>query len=201
VIRVSLEKRVRRLALVGPPLCGKSVQAKTISDKMAIPSISTGALFREAIATNSELGERVRQIVYSGHLVPDEIVVDVVQTYLEDPTFRNGYLLDGFPRTIVQARFLDDYLSLSSTVLDRVVVLEIREEEIFRRAAKRRKEEQRKDDESDESLMNRYMSYRTQTMQAINYFEDRGIVFHIDGSLSIPQVSENIMTALMTTAP
>jgi adenylate kinase len=193
---VSERSKTWHLDLIGPPLCGKSAQAKLISERFGIPSISTGVLFREAIATDSELGQKIREIVRSGRLVPDETVIDVMETHLEDPKLSGGYILDGFPRTINQARFLDEYLSLGQIRLDKLFVLEIPVQEIFRRAVKRRVEERRADDESDESLMNRLAAYQDQTRHAIGFFEGSGIVSHIDGTLTIPQVFESILVAL-----
>ena len=185
-----------RLALIGPPLCGKSTQARMLSEKFSIPHISPGDLLREEIAKSSKIGSKVQNRVNSGKLVPDKIVIDIVRNSLETPLCKNGFVLDGFPRTIEQARFLDEYLRSKGTHLDQMIVLDVPEEEIFRRAAVRRKEENRKDDESDKTLTSRIAAYKNQTLQTIKYFETQGITSHVDGTLTIPQVSGKILELL-----
>ncbi|MEM2943074.1 MAG: nucleoside monophosphate kinase, partial [Candidatus Bathyarchaeia archaeon] len=162
-----------------------------LSEKYSIPRISPGDLFREEMARGSGIGLRVQKMVNSGKLVPDRIVIDIVKRHLEKPQCQSGFVIDGFPRTIRQARFLSEYLNSKGTRLDRMIVLDIPEEEVFRRAVVRRKEGDRKDDESDKTLSSRMKTYQNQTMQAIKYFENQGIASHIDGTLTIPQVFEN----------
>ena len=185
-----------RIVFIGPPLCGKSLQARIISEKFLVPRISTGDLFRQEIAEGSEIGLKVGDMVNSGKLVPDETVNAMIRAYLEKPECKNGYVLDGFPRTIVQAKFLDEYVKSKDTSLDRVIVLEVPKEEMFRRAAGRRKQANRKDDQSDKSIADRLAAFLNQTMPAIDFYEDQGIVCRIDGTLTIPQVSARILGSL-----
>ena len=189
-----------RLVLIGPPLCGKSVQARMLSEKFSLPHISPGDLFREEMAKSSKIGLRVQELVNSGKLVPDEIVIDIVKDFLETPACKNGFVMDGFPRTIEQARFLIECLESKGTRLDRMIVLKVHNEEIFRRATGRRKKEDRKDDESDKTLTNRITAYRNQALPAIKYFETLGLVSHVDGTLTIPRVSEKILRLLAQSA-
>jgi adenylate kinase len=167
-----------------------------LSEKYCVPRISPGDLFREEMARGSEIGLRVQKMVNSGKLVLDRVAIDIVKNHLEKPQCQSGFLMDGFPRTIRQARFLDEYLNSKGTHLDRMIVLDVPEEEVFRRAAIRRKEGGRKDDESDKTLSSRMKAYQNRTMKAIKYFEARGIASHIDGALTIPQVFENILLLL-----
>ncbi len=182
-----------RIVLIGPPLCGKSTQAKLISRELAVPNISIGELLRREIAKNSKLGLKVREIVYSGKLVSDEIVIDIVQNFLEDPESKDGYILDGFPRTIKQAKFLDKYLKLTGNHLDFMIVLEITKEEILKRAVKRRENKKREDDDLDKSLVNRLASYEEHAIPTIKFFETQGIVHYIDGASTIEQVFNDIL--------
>lgn len=172
------------------------MQARIISKKFSVPHISTGELFRQEISEGSEIGLKVRDMVNSGKLVPDETVNTMIRASLEKPECKTGYVLDGFPRTIVQAKFLDEYVKSKGTRLDKVIVLEVPKEEIFRRAVGRRKQVNRKDDESDKSIADRLAAFLNQTMPAIDFFEDQGIVCRVDGTLTIPQVSASILGSL-----
>lgn len=184
------------MIVLGPPLCGKSVQSRMLASKLRVQHISTGQIFRDAVARESEVGLKVKEIVQSGRLVPDEVVIDVLTSWLGDPSSRHGFVLDGFPRTLPQALFIDQYFGLGGMTLDAIVILMISEQEIFRRAAKRRIEEKRADDESDASLFVRLGLYKQYTEPAIKYFEPRGIVHYVDGSAPIPDVFEQICQTL-----
>ncbi|MBS7622410.1 nucleoside monophosphate kinase [Candidatus Bathyarchaeota archaeon] len=135
-------------------------------------------------------------MVNSGKLVPDRIAVDIVRSHLEKPQCQDRFVMDGFPRVIRQARFLNEYLNSKGTHLDRMILLDILEKEVFRRAVARRIEDGRKDDESDKTLSSIMKTYQNQTMQAIKYFEAQGTASHIDGTLTIPPGFENILFLL-----
>lgn len=184
------------LTLLGPPLCGKSFHAKRISETFSIPIISPGQLFRDAIAKHSALGLMVRDFVHQGNLVSDDTVIEIIQQNLIDSSYNVGFVLDGFPRTMLQLEFLERHLLLNRKKLERVLVLDISLNEILRRNTTRRKSQNRKDDESEKWLMNRMKSYRNQTIPVINCLKAKGLVTHIDASYSIPNVFRNIIESL-----
>ena len=123
-----------RLILLGAPGAGKGTQADIISEKYGIPQISTGVILREEIAKGSELGNRVKGIIDAGNLVPDEDVVAIVKERLKQDDCKNGYILDGFPRTIPQAEALDKMLSELDSKIDVVISIEVADEDIVRRS-------------------------------------------------------------------
>ena len=127
-----------RLILLGAPGAGKGTQADIISEKYGIPQISTGVILREEIAKGSELGNRVKGIIDAGNLVPDEDVVAIVKERLKQDDCKNGYILDGFPRTIPQAEALDKMLSELDSKIDIVISIEVADEDIVRRMSGRR---------------------------------------------------------------
>ncbi len=127
-----------RLILLGAPGAGKGTQADIISEKYGIPQISTGVILREEIAKGSELGNRVKGIIDAGNLVPDEDVVAIVKERLKQDDCKNGYILDGFPRTIPQAEALDKMLSELDSKIDVVISIEVADEDIVRRMSGRR---------------------------------------------------------------
>lgn len=127
-----------RLILLGAPGAGKGTQADIISEKYGIPQISTGVILREEIAKGSELGNRVKGIIDAGNLVPDEDVVAIVKERLKQDDCKNGYILDGFPRTIPQAEALDKMLAELDSKIDVVISIEVADEDIVRRMSGRR---------------------------------------------------------------
>lgn len=127
-----------RLILLGAPGAGKGTQAEIISEKYGIPQISTGVILREEIAKGSELGNRVKGIIDAGNLVPDEDVVAIVRERLKQDDCKNGYILDGFPRTIPQAEALDAMLESLGSKIDAVISIEVKDEDIVRRMSGRR---------------------------------------------------------------
>ncbi|MCL6518639.1 MAG: adenylate kinase [Armatimonadetes bacterium] len=127
-----------RLVLLGPPGAGKGTQASLISKKYKIPHISTGDILREAVKQGTELGRKAQEYMQKGELVPDEIVIGIVVERIQQPDCQNGFMLDGFPRTVVQAEALDEELRKRNQELDAVLCFEVDEEEIVRRISGRR---------------------------------------------------------------
>ena len=143
---------------------------------------------------HSELGMKIYDLMTSGSLVPDQIAIDVIQGYLK--TAQERCLLDGFPRSISQAIFLHSYLSNSRERLDRLIVLDIPDDVIFARAQKRRLSERRPEDRSNEVLQKRLALFMEETTKAIDFYEDLGLVSHVDGSKSVDDVFEQIRKSL-----
>ena len=125
------------LILLGAPGAGKGTQAERISQEQGIPQISTGAILRETIASGSELGQKVRSLVDAGELVPDEIVVEIVRQRITQPDCADGFILDGFPRTIPQAQALDEMLQKMGISITKVISIEVKDEDIIRLVAER----------------------------------------------------------------
>lgn len=175
-----------RVAILGPPLSGKTVQSRLVSKEFGLQHISTGDIFRQEMQAKSILGLKIYDLMAAGSLVPDEIVLRVIQTYLK--TVEDKYLLDGFPRTVGQARFLDTYLTSNRAKLDRLIVLNVPDDVVFARATKRKREEKRVEDASRDVLQKRLCLYRDQTMKAIDFFDRLGAVSYVDGTQRMDDV-------------
>jgi adenylate kinase len=177
-----------RLAILGPPLSGKTSQARLIAKEFGLQHISTGNIFRQEIEAKSDLGVKIYDWIVSGSLVPDEIVLGVFRRYLK--AAEGKFLLDGFPRTITQARFLEEYLATVKATLDHMIILDVPDDVVITRALKRRREEHRPEDCSRNVLLKRLGLYRQQTMKAIEFFDRLGVVSHVDGTEHVDYVFE-----------
>jgi adenylate kinase len=189
------------IVMLGAPGAGKGTQAVRIAETHGIPHISTGEMLRGAIAAGSELGQKVKEIVESGALVPDELVVEVIRERLAQPDAQNGFVLDGFPRTIGQAEALDLLLSELGRPLEIVLELELAEETAVERMLGRAADQGRADD-TPEVIKNRFEVYRRQTEPLSNYYRSTGILVAIDSSPGMDEVFVEIERVLagVTTA-
>jgi adenylate kinase len=189
------------IVMLGAPGAGKGTQAVRIAETHGIPHISTGEMLRGAIAAGSELGQKVKEIVESGALVPDELVVEVIRERLAQPDAENGFVLDGFPRTIGQAEALDLLLSELGRPLEIVLELELAEETAVERMLGRAADQGRADD-TPEVIKNRFEVYRRQTEPLSNYYRSTGILVAIDSSPGMDEVFAEIERVLagVTTA-
>ena len=210
------------LILLGPPGAGKGTQATRIVEKYNIPHISTGDIFRENIKNATELGKKITEYMNAGKLVPDELVIEVATSRLSEDDCKDGFLLDGFPRTVQQAEALDAYLAKTGRKVDTVLDIAVEKEELMSRLMGRRvckscgasfhvvsmppKKEgvcdvcggelyQRADD-NEETVSNRIEVYETQTMPLIDYYEKSGNIAHIDGAVGMEQVFAEIVKVL-----
>jgi adenylate kinase len=181
-----------RIVLFGPPGAGKGTQAALLADQLGVPAISTGDMLREAVASGSELGGRVKGIMASGGLVDDDILAAVVRERLAQGDARPGFLLDGFPRTLPQAAALERILSESGQELDAVLSIEVPEEELVRRAVLRGRGE----DDREEVVRERLRVYREKTEPLIGYYKERGLLYPIDGHLPVDKVTSQMLIAL-----
>lgn len=211
-----------RAVLLGPPGAGKGTQAVRLVEKYAIPHISTGDIFRKNIKEGTELGKKAQEYMNAGALVPDELVVDLVKDRLQQDDCKNGFLLDGFPRTIFQAEKLDEFLSESNQKMDIVINLKVEKEALIKRLTGRRvckdcgasyhivnippKKEgvcdicggeliQRKDD-NIETVENRINVYEEQTAPLIGYYKEAGSLVDFDGEASLNEVFDAIVQAI-----
>ncbi len=184
-----------RLLIVGPPGAGKGTQAARIAERFRIPTISTGDIFRYNIANETELGAQVKAIVDAGDYVPDELTNALVTDRLNEADAAGGFLLDGYPRTTDQVRYLDELLASHGHALDAVVRLVADEDEIVRRLRQRAIEQGRVDD-SEEAIRHRQEVYQRETAPLLEMFRDRELLVEVDGLGAVDDVTERIFTAL-----
>ena len=184
-----------RLLIVGPPGAGKGTQAARLSAAHDVPTISTGDIFRANIAGKTELGKQVKAIVDAGDYVPDSLTNALVTDRLNEADARGGFLLDGYPRTLDQVRYLDDLLASHGHALDAVIRLVADEDEVVRRLRQRAVEQGRVDD-SEEAIRHRQEVYRRETEPLLAAFGERGLLVEVDGLGDIDEVSARIATAL-----
>ena len=175
-----------RIILFGPPGCGKGTQATFISESLNIPHLSTGDMLRSAVSSGSEIGLKAKSIMESGGLVSDEIVLSIVGERIVKHDCENGFILDGFPRTVNQAEKLDLLLS-TRQVLDCVLRIKVDEEEIIKRLIDRARE-----DDKPDIIKNRFKTYNLETQPLIPFYEKRKILFNINGMQEIEKVSDDI---------
>lgn len=186
----------RRLLIVGPPGAGKGTQAVRIAEQLGIPAISTGDIFRANVAGETELGVLAKSYMDKGEYVPDSVTNDMVASRLAEADAQQGFLLDGYPRTLAQVEALDGMLSELGTALDRVLLLEVDSEEVIGRLVARGQEQGRSDD-TEETIRRRIEVYTEQTAPLIDVFEQRGLLRRVDGSASIDEVTAALQAALL----
>jgi adenylate kinase len=183
------------LLLIGPPGAGKGTQAKRLATDHAIPQISTGDMLRDAIAGGTELGRRVKPILDSGELVPDDLIVELIRDRLERDDTAGGFILDGFPRTIAQAEALDAMLDEIGRTLAAVLEFQLDEEEAVRRLLGRAAQEGRSDD-TPAVIRNRMRVYREQTEPLVAYYLAQGVLVGVDAGRSVDAVYAEIEDVL-----
>jgi adenylate kinase len=184
-----------RLILMGPPGAGKGTQAKQISARWGIPAISTGDIFRANVSQQTPLGIEAKRYMDAGEYVPDEITNGMVRDRLAESDATNGFLLDGYPRTVAQVHELDGMLSEKGHHLDAVVVLTVDQEEIVQRLLKRAQVEGRTDDTED-VIRRRQEVYAEQTHPLIDVYAERDLVVEVDGLGEVEDVTARIFAAL-----
>jgi adenylate kinase len=181
-----------RIVFIGPPGAGKGTQCKLLTEHLAIPHLSTGEMLRGA-RKESAIGRLVGSYINAGRLAPDYLVMRIVKKRLLDPDCASGCLFDGFPRTIVQAQLLDEYLSANNERLDMVVDLAVEQEELIDRMLKRAEIEHRADD-TTETIAARLRVFFTQTAPVLQYYASHGIVERIDAMRTPEEVFNDILT-------
>jgi adenylate kinase len=174
------------IILFGPPGSGKGTQAVNICENLKIPHLSTGDMLREAVASGSDIGKKAKEIMENGGLVSDEIVLSIVKERIAFKDCSNGFVLDGFPRTINQATGLDSLLDVSQQI-EYVLRIKVDEEDIIKRLIERGRS-----DDKPEIIKNRFKSYNAETQPLIPFYEERKILFNINGMQKIEKVSDDI---------
>ncbi|MEA2102152.1 MAG: adenylate kinase [Thermodesulfobacteriota bacterium] len=210
------------IILIGPPGAGKGTQAKRMIDRLGIPQISTGDMFRAAVKDGTPMGIKAKQSMDKGELIPDDVVIGVVDERLDKADCSKGYILDGFPRTIDQARALDAILGKKAAGLDHVVVIDVPDNDLVGRLTGRRTcrncgymhhitfdpskkdgicdkcggELYQRDDDQEETIRERLNTYHSQTSPLIDYYSSKGIVRKIDGTKGMEDVQVGIKKAI-----
>ncbi len=179
------------LVLFGPPGAGKGTQSDKLIKKYGFVHISTGDLFRWHTKNYTPLGQQVKEIMNSGALVPDEITISMLKEELDKNPDANGFLFDGFPRTVAQAEALDNFMEENNTAIHHVIALDVNEEELRERIAKRRTVENRADDEEDK-LNKRITEYFTKTVHVLPFYEKQGRLNTVNGKGNIDSIFDSI---------
>ncbi|HEX6935012.1 MAG TPA: adenylate kinase [Actinomycetes bacterium] len=211
-----------RLVLVGPPGAGKGTQAQFIASHFAVPKISTGDIFRANVSEGTDLGLEAKKYMDAGDLVPDEVTIGMVTDRLSHDDTSEGFLLDGFPRTVHQAEVLDEMLAVRGVALDVVLELVVDDDEVVRRLSGRRTcrrcghvwhldfdppategtcdrcggELFQRDDDSEDTIRHRLVVYVDQTSPLIGYYGDRGLLRGVDATGPVEDVTERAINAL-----
>ena len=180
---------------MGAPGSGKGTQAAGIAEHYGIPAISTGAIFRSNVADRTELGIRIAEIMAAGDYVPDELTEQVVANRLAEPDAAEGFLLDGFPRTLHQVQALDAMLAQLGTQLDAVISLVVEPEELIARMLGRARTEGRADD-NEQTIRRRMAVYAAETQPLLAAYRARGLSIEVPGSGTVDEVAARITAAL-----
>ena len=185
------------LILFGPPGAGKGTQADFLINKYNIVQISTGDMLREEVKLGTELGKAAKSIMDKGNLVSDEIIISMIERRIIKPDCKNGFILDGFPRTLQQAIDLDNILNKLNIHIDKVIEINVKENVLLERITKRALESKlTRDDDNSEILKNRIVVYKKDTLPVLKYYKNLNKLYSIDGMQSVERVSKDIQKIL-----
>ncbi|MBE7186147.1 MAG: adenylate kinase [Methylobacterium mesophilicum] len=217
-----------RLILLGPPGAGKGTQAKKLIDRFGIPQLSTGDMLRAAVANGSEVGLKAKEIMSAGKLVSDEIVIQIVADRIEEPDCANGFILDGFPRTLAQADATEAMLKGKGLRLDHVVEMRVEDDELVKRVAGRfscahcgtsynddgqrpkvegvcdkcgRSDFARRPDDNAETMRTRLKAYYKETAPLVGFYYCKGILKFVDGMKPIDEVAKDVAAVVAESPP
>jgi adenylate kinase len=185
-----------RIVLVGPPASGKGTQAARIVDRFGGINIATGDILRSNAEQGTELGRTARRYMDRGDLVPDEVMIDMVLERVGEEGCADGFVLDGFPRTVPQAEALERRLDELGCPLDAVVSFEVDEDELRDRLAARAREQDRVEDEDEDAIRRRLDLFDRETEPLLDYYDGRGLLVRIDAEGAVDEVTERIVEAL-----
>jgi len=180
---------------MGPPGAGKGTQGKILAERLGIPKFATGDLLRDAVKQGTPVGRRAKAVMEAGHLVSDEIILDVVRDQLASPNAERGVVFDGVVRTIPQAEGVEELLAERGRQMDVVVFFDVTDEEILSRLQRRRELDGRADDDPA-AVAVRLRAYREQTAPVLEWYEDRGRVLHIPAVGTVGEIAERVQRAL-----
>jgi adenylate kinase len=184
------------LILFGPPGSGKGTQSDNIVEKFGLLHLSTGNLLRQEIAEKTPLGMEARNFMDKGQLVPDEVVIGMIDSCLEKHPDAKGFLFDGFPRTLAQAEALDKLLSLKKTGISKVLALEVSEDELVKRLVKRGETSGRSDDTNETVIRKRFSVYKNETEPVALHYDKQGKLERIPGEGSIDEIFQALSMAI-----
>ncbi|WP_208432752.1 adenylate kinase [Bartonella taylorii] len=190
-----------RIVLLGPPGAGKGTQAKMLTEEYHIPQLSTGDMLREVITRETEVGKKAKAVMSSGALVPDSIVNQIVSERIDESDCINGFVLDGYPRTVGQAEALQQILQSKNMRLDAVIELSVDEDALIERMKKRVEETiaaggQVRSDDNPVAFAKRLVEYREKTAPLSKFYSERGLLKVIDGMIGITEISHMIKKCL-----
>jgi adenylate kinase len=175
------------LMIFGPPGSGKGTQGKLLAERLCVPQVSTGDLLRSAVEHATDLGKKAKAYMDQGLLVPDALIIGLIEEVLDAPESRDGIIMDGFPRTTSQAEAVDRILAARGSAVDRVLLLDVADDEVIRRLLGRAQEQGRRDD-TPETIKRRLEVYRQETAPLITYYRDQGKLIDVPGSGSISEI-------------
>lgn len=187
---------MNNIVLFGPPGAGKGTQSENIIEKYGLKHISTGDLFRKHLGEGTELGKKAQSYMDNGHLVPDEVVIGMVDDFLNANTDAKGFIFDGFPRTVAQAEALDVLLDNHDTKINCMVMLDVPQEELKRRLLERGKTSGRADDQNEEKINTRIQEYLNKTLPVAAFYEGQGKMAKINGVGTIERIFEDIASEI-----
>jgi adenylate kinase len=184
------------IVLFGPPGAGKGTQSEGLIKKYTLSHISTGDLFRKHLKEGSALGKLAQQYMDHGNLVPDQVVIDMVDDRIKSDAKVNGYIFDGFPRTVAQAEALDKLMNGKGTPISCMIALEVSKEELVKRLLNRGKTSGRTDDQDESKIQNRITVYETETVPVANYYKKQGKFNGIKGLGTVEEIFNKICTVI-----
>ena len=187
------------IVILGPPGAGKGTQAKRVSQEIGLPHVATGDMLRAAIADETELGRRVKPILDRGDLVPDDLMIDLIRERLDEPDTANGFILDGFPRTLEQAEALDAMLAELDREVSVVLHFQVPDELVVGRLLKRAHEEDRTDDTPDK-IRHRLEVFHTETEPLVAHYRAKGLLVGIHADRTVDEVFAEVQDVLQTAA-
>lgn len=189
---------MKNIVLFGPPGSGKGTQAANIISKFGFIHLSTGDMLRAEIKAESKLGLEAKTLMDRGDLVPDNVVIGMIENRLDSNAAASGFVFDGFPRTVAQAEALDELLAKRTTAIQKVLSLKVSEEELTRRILERGKTSGRSDDQDESIVKNRVVEYRTKTEPLANYYAKQGKLVEIAGEGSVNDIFGALSAAIET---
>jgi adenylate kinase len=190
---------MKNIILFGPPGSGKGTQSKKLIEKYGFIQISTGELLRAEVMTQTELGIKAKELMMAGKLVPDEIVIGMIDNKIRQNLQSDGFVFDGFPRNIKQAQHLDELLKIKKLQINHVISLNVNEEELIKRILQRGKEQNRFDDQNELIVKNRVKLYFSETKIVADYYQNQNKFTELDGEREIEAIFEDICKIIEST--
>lgn len=184
------------IVLFGPPGAGKGTQSEKIIEKYQLTHLSTGDLFRKHLKEGTKLGKLAQNYMDEGNLVPDEVVIRMVELKIKDENNTRGFIFDGFPRTVNQAKSLDILLDKLEQPISGMILLDVEEEELKKRILLRGQNSGRSDDQDEEKINNRIRVYKAETLPVAEYYEQQNKLYKVEGTGTIDEIFQNITSVI-----